>query len=91
MASSFFIIDKGVIEVTINDKIIRDLKQGDGFGELALLYNAPRFASCRTKTPAFLWGIERKIFKEAVERMNEKNYEDSKKFMNKIQFFENLT
>jgi cGMP-dependent protein kinase 1 len=35
------------MEVIVNDKTKRELKAGDGFGELALLYNAPRSASVR--------------------------------------------
>lgn len=92
MASSFFIIDKGRIEVTINEKFIRELKSGDGFGELALLYNAPRFASCRAIEKTYLWGIDRKIFKTAIEKMNQKDLAEKQDFINKNQFFAaNLT
>jgi cGMP-dependent protein kinase len=48
-ASSYFIIEKGECEVIINEKVIRVLKQGDGFGELALLYGSTRTASIRCK------------------------------------------
>jgi cGMP-dependent protein kinase len=55
-ASTYFIIGinfnfnnivRGVCEVIIDDKIVRTLKQGDGFGELALLYGSPRTASIK--------------------------------------------
>jgi len=35
------------MEVIVNDKAKRELKAGDGFGELALLYNAPRSATVK--------------------------------------------
>lgn len=46
-ATSFFILERGNMEVIVNEKTKRELKAGDGFGELALLYNAPRSAAVR--------------------------------------------
>ena len=46
----------------MNGKVVRQLKSGDVFGELALLYNAPRSASCRAVEQAYLWGLDRKTF-----------------------------
>ena len=42
------------------------MKAGEGFGELALLYNSPRTATCKTIEDSFFWAIERKLFKEVV-------------------------
>jgi len=44
-ATSFFILEKGKMDVIVNNVKRRELKLGEGFGELALLYNAPRSAS----------------------------------------------
>ena len=52
---------------------------GDVFGELALLYNAPRAASITAKTNSHLWVLDRDTFnfivKDAASRKREK-YED---------------
>jgi len=39
-----------------------DLKSGEIFGELAILYNCRRTASVRAKTEVVLWCLDRKDF-----------------------------
>ncbi len=56
-ASCFFVIDQGQLEVVIDGELKRVLGKGSSFGELALLYNAPRSASIKAKQNSFLWGI----------------------------------
>lgn len=89
-ASCFFILEKGSLEVLVNDKAKRELKTGDGFGELALLYNAPRSASVKALEPCNLWGIDRNTFRKAVEEMITKEYEENRKFMEVVRFFRNF-
>lgn len=71
----------------VNGKVKRELKQGDGFGELALLYNAPRSASVKALEKCQLWGIDRNTFRKAVEEMITKEYEENRKFMEVVRFF----
>lgn len=59
----------------VNGQRIRQLKEGEGFGELGLLYNAPRSASCFALTKSYFWMIERNTFRRAVEQMITKEYE----------------
>lgn len=40
---------------------------GDAFGELALLYNAPRAASIIAKTDCVLWALDRETFNHIVK------------------------
>jgi CRP-like cAMP-binding protein len=54
-----------------------------GFGELALLFNAPRSASIRAETPCFLWYIDRRTFKDAVEEIISSTYNENKAFIDK--------
>jgi len=63
------------------------LKPCDGFGELALLYNAPRSATVRAIENSHLWGIDRNTFRKAVEEMITKEYEENRKFMEVVRFF----
>ena len=90
-ATCFFILERGLLEVIVNDKAKRELKTGDGFGELALLYNAPRSASVKCLEQCHLWAIDRNTFRRAVEEMITKEYEENRKFMEVVRFFHNLT
>jgi len=89
-ATSFFILERGSMEVIVNDKSKRELKAGDGFGELALLYNAPRSASVKALDHCNLWGIDRNTFRRAVEEMITKEYEENRKFMEVVRFFRKI-
>ena len=57
-----------------------------GFGELALLFNAPRSASIKAETTCFLWYIDRMTFKSAVEDIISSSYNENKAFIDKSQY-----
>jgi len=78
------------MEVLVNDKPKRELKQPDGFGELALLYNAPRSADVKATSNCELLGIDRNQFRKAVEEMITKEYEENRKFIDYVKFFSKL-
>jgi cAMP-dependent protein kinase regulator len=40
---------------------------GEAFGELALLYNAPRAASIKAKTDSVLFSLDRETFNNIVK------------------------
>lgn len=86
-ASSFFIVESGSLEVIVNDKLVRSIKKGEGFGELALLYNAPRSASIKAKERCFLWGIDRHTFRTAVEELTTQTFEENRKFIDAVALF----
>lgn len=58
-ASCFFLIDEGSFEVIIDGRKRRTLFKGEGFGELALMYNAPRSASLKALDDSNLWFLKR--------------------------------
>jgi len=89
-ANSFFIAESGKLEVFIEKKFIRDLKRGDGFGELALLYSAPRSASIKAIELSRLWGIDRDTFRKAVKEITTKTSKDNRSFIDNVKFFRNF-
>ncbi len=86
-ASSFFIVEQGSLNVIVNEKMVRELKSGDGFGELALLYSAPRSASIKCTRPCRLWGIDRHTFRKSVEEMMTKEFGENRRFIENVKFF----
>ena len=60
---NFYVIDSGVAEIFINQKnapplLVLTCKDGDSFGELALMYDAPRAATVIAKTPMKLLTLQ---------------------------------
>lgn len=82
-ASSFFILHEGKLVVEIDGVSKRCIEPGEGFGELALLYSAPRSASIRALKPSYLWFIDRETFRSAVSSMITKNYKENRSFIDK--------
>ncbi|CAH0486878.1 unnamed protein product [Peronospora farinosa] len=65
----FFIVDTGVCDVLVNDKIVGEVcatSTRNFFGELALLYDSPRAATVRAKTLVECWTLDRVTYKRVL-------------------------
>lgn len=72
------------MNVEIDGEVRKKLNPADaGFGELALLFNAPRSASIKAESTCYLWYIDRTTFKTAVEEIISINYSENKNFIDK--------
>lgn len=63
-----YVVESGELEVTIGGQFIRTLHSGALFGELALLYNAPRSATIKCVSDSVFWCLDRSVFK-AIQRV----------------------
>jgi ATP-binding cassette subfamily B protein len=68
----FYIVARGKVAVLKrqedgSDKQIATLQEGDYFGEVALLRDAPRNATIRTLTPCILLTLQRRQFLELIQ------------------------
>ncbi|KAL4498348.1 hypothetical protein ABPG72_013154 [Tetrahymena utriculariae] len=90
-ASTYFIIEKGECFIEINGEVKKKLNMGDAFGELALLYGAPRSASVKADGVCGLWGIDRSTFRKAVEEIVRTEFEENRNFIEKVKFFTTMT
>jgi cGMP-dependent protein kinase len=48
---------------------------GDGFGEMALLYESPRSATIKAVEETYLWAIDRNSFRKTVKELMKKEQE----------------
>ena len=80
----FYILKKGIAQLTINNKVVRVIKIGESFGELALLHDAPRSGTVVTVTDCLLWTLERRNFRKIIEHITKINYEENLRFIDSI-------
>lgn len=70
VGETFFLLQEGSVDVYINkdggELKVHSYKPGDSFGELAIMYNAPRAATCRASSDCKLWSLDRVSFKVIV-------------------------
>jgi len=88
-----FLIESGKLDCFKERKgedrlFLKEYLPGDSFGELALLYNAPRAATIIAKSDCLLWALDRETFnnivKDAAMKKREK-YENSLKQVDILQ------
>jgi MFS family permease len=58
----FYVIQNGEAEVIGDGRLIRTLRAGEGFGEIALLHDIPRTTTVRARTPLELYTLDRRDF-----------------------------
>ena len=62
----YYVVDEGEVDVMIDGAVVSRLAPGDGFGELALLHDAPRAATVVARGPVRMLTLDRDAFLNAV-------------------------
>jgi len=68
-----YVIDSGELDCykvfppSTTETFLKSFKPGENFGELALLYNAPRAATIKAKTASVLFSLDRDCFNNIVK------------------------
>lgn len=90
-AEHFFIVLEGELEVEINSEHVRTYDGEGSFGELALMYNAPRSASVKYKSDAKMLALSSVSFKSVLRSIKVQNYEENKRYISKAKFLRGLS
>ena len=69
---------------------LKTYKPGESFGELALLYNAPRAATIRAKTDSTCWALDRECFNNIVKGAAIKNREKYENTLKKVELLQSM-
>lgn len=91
-----YVVDKGeldcvkVFKKEEGEKHLRHYKPGDAFGELALLYNAPRAATIRAQTEVTLFSLDRECFNNIVKESSVKRRERYEKTLEKVDLLSSM-
>jgi hypothetical protein len=63
---TYFLVEEGVLTVTVDGRPVTELSAGDGFGEVALLHGGVRTATITAATPVRLQSLEGADFLTAL-------------------------
>jgi len=69
---------------------LKEYVPGEGFGELALLYNAPRAATIKGKTDFICWKLDRDTFNHIVKDAASKKREKYDNFLSSVEILKSM-
>lgn len=83
-------IDEGSLDCYRNDKHIKVYQPGEAFGELALLYNAPRAATIKANSDSILFALDRECFNNVVKDAAVKKRERYESLLSRVELLESM-
>ncbi|GMH33824.1 hypothetical protein BSKO_01658 [Bryopsis sp. KO-2023] len=96
-ATKFYVLESGRCNVHLfneawgGDKLVHTYSPGSGFGELALLYSAPRAATVKTVMPCKLWVMERTIYNTVKHNFDQQMIKERKELVEKVPLLQMLS
>eukprot|EP01083_Nonionella_stella_P212076 766226_1 len=69
---NFYVLESGICDCYLNKPqgkeplLVKTYEHGESFGELALMYNAPRAASIKARTDVVMWAMDRLTFRRVM-------------------------
>jgi len=92
----FYVVDEGQLDCTKQYKgkpkptYLKTYEPGESFGELALLYNAPRAASIKSKTDSTCFALDRACFNNIVKEAACKKRQRYESFLQSLSLFDKI-
>ena len=92
-----FVVDEGQLDchktINTNDAqptYLKTYQPGEAFGELALLYNAPRAATITAKTASTLWQLDRDTFNHIVKDAAQNKRDRYEDFLSSVPILQSM-
>lgn len=96
IGDAFYLLESGSVNVFLEkqgeeSRKVHSYGSGDAFGELALMYNAPRAATCVASEDCKLWALDRNSFRVIVVAAAMQKRETYQGFLSKVPILTTLT
>lgn len=91
-----FVVESGILSCSkifsgkTEPTFLKKYEAGDSFGELALLYNAPRAASICADTESLLWCLDRETFNHIVKDASRNRREKYESFLARVEILKSM-
>jgi len=89
-ADLFFVVEQGDLDVIINGKKVHEYGAGGSFGELALLFRAPRAATVKARGAAKLWAIQRQDLRLLMQARLKKKLGERAAMLGRMEAMKNV-
>jgi len=89
-AQTFYVVEQGEFDIFVNGEHVSTIPRGGCFGELALMYKAPRAATVRAAKPAKVWTVRRNAFRAALANHAKNKLNQNLEFLKNIDFLSPL-
>lgn len=86
----FYVIGSGEVDFVVGGSNVGSAGSGSTFGELALLYQAPRAATCLAKADCSLFRLDQEHFRRILMMQAEDQVSDVVKILKKVPYFKDL-
>jgi cAMP-dependent protein kinase regulator len=86
----FYVLREGKVKFLKEDKQVGTGKRGNSFGELALLYSAPRAASVLSTTPCKLYRLDQITFRSILQSHTQSEDKEKMELLRNIDFLADL-
>ena len=90
-ADWFYILESGTCSALKNGRKVKTYQGQGSFGELALLYSAPRAASIRADTNASVYKLDRETFRHALAKSEHSNNQLARDSLNQVKMLDRLS
>jgi len=86
----FYVVDDGHVSFAVDGNHVGACGRGGSFGELALLYNCPRAATCLANTTCRLWKVDQRTFRYMLANNTASQQKDIHDVLRKVPFLAEL-
>lgn len=86
----FYVVEEGHVSFAVDGTHVGSTGRGGSFGELALLYNCPRAATCLANTACRLWKVDQKTFRYMLANNTNSQQKDVNDVLRKVPFLAEL-